>query len=707
MTRDTVEDLPHGAALGAHRFTFAVVADSHMNPKDDATSSPWVTNKLANDRTRWVIQSLNRHNPAFVIHLGDMIHPVPVLPSYGPAADRFHHLMTGLESKLYLVSGNHDVGDKPVSWMPAGNVSEENVALYRKHFGSDTYSFDHEDCHFAVINAQIVNSGFACEGEQRVWLEEDLAAHKGQRLMICTHYPPFVAERNEGGHYDNLDEPGRTWLLELLERHKVEALFAGHVHNWFYNRVGATECYVLPSIAFVRHDYTEMFRIGPGPEEGRDDFPKLGYFLVDVYEHGHVAHNLRTYGARLAEGETLPLPAPARLPPRHGKAPGRAPLGVDLRHPWAEWVNIPYSGAVDEFTRKLVRNDYPLLALWEMGLRKLRLPLQDLLDDATWARMIDLHAVGHTFTVFQYGVPQGEALRLLMERKDVVSALEIVLRWSELEENLSSLATLAGKSGLPVYLSKLRTSADSERDGSRFHHFITHGFRPDERETLEALLGRPGVRDWLAGFVFRIGRGDLPWTDVPAIAALARNLGVLPQVQVRLASDNPAEPLFDERANTNRVAETVSAAWVCEEANVFLDTFVDLDRGYFPRTGLIDRRHNPRDAGRVVAHLQTALEQGGNGWRAGVASEHSQMRLCVLERENPAPGQGPALMVLPKQELALETLPVALASLEGRGNAYDLVEGTCVSFVWHAKDEEVHFEGSLSCVGPTLLLLGE
>ncbi len=96
---------------------------------------------------------------------------------------------------------------------------------------------------------------------------------------------------------------------------------------------------------------------------------------MDVHDHGHVAHNLRTYCARLAEGEPPPPAEPGRLPPRHSKGPGRAPLGVDLRHPWAEWVDIPYSGAVDEFTRKRVRNDYPLLALWEMGLRKLRLPL--------------------------------------------------------------------------------------------------------------------------------------------------------------------------------------------------------------------------------------------------------------------------------------------------------------------------------------------
>jgi metallophosphoesterase superfamily enzyme len=116
-------------------FTFAVISDSHINPEESKSSSPWESNKLANARTRYVIQELNRLRPDFVVHLGDLIHPVPTLPSYEVAAKRFHELIEGLEPKIYLVPGNHDVGDKPASWAPADSVTEEYIDLYGKTFG--------------------------------------------------------------------------------------------------------------------------------------------------------------------------------------------------------------------------------------------------------------------------------------------------------------------------------------------------------------------------------------------------------------------------------------------------------------------------------------------------------------------------------------------------------------------------------------------
>jgi len=44
---------------------------------------------------------------------------------------------------------------------------------------------------------------------------------------------------------------------------------------------------------------------------------------------------------------------------------------------------------------------------------------------------------------------------------------------------------------------------------------------------------------------------------------------------------------------------------------VFLDTFMDLDRGYFPRLKLYDRRLNPRKGGRAVRRLAGAINMRG------------------------------------------------------------------------------------------------
>ena len=96
---------------------------------------------------------------------------------------------------------------------------------------------------------------------------------------------------------------------------------------------------------------------------------------MDVHAHGHVAHFLRLDGREPSGSETA-------LPPVHSKINVHAPVGVDLRHPWVEWMDIAATGGVQEFERKHTRNDYPVVALWETGARKARVPLQDLVDPA-------------------------------------------------------------------------------------------------------------------------------------------------------------------------------------------------------------------------------------------------------------------------------------------------------------------------------------
>ena len=224
---------PQGRLL----FRVALVSDTHVNEREDASASPYPANALANARARHVFSQINQNKPAFVIHLGDMINPVPELPTYPAAAENFRALASALEAPLHLMPGNHDIGDKPVAWMPAGMVDSESIALYRQHFGPDFHAFDHAGCHFVIINAPLINSGHAAETEQRRWLEADLAAYSGKRVFLFTHYPLYVSDAGEPESYDNIDEPGRGWLLGLIRRYQPEAVFAAHVHNFWYDRI--------------------------------------------------------------------------------------------------------------------------------------------------------------------------------------------------------------------------------------------------------------------------------------------------------------------------------------------------------------------------------------------------------------------------------------------------------------------------------------
>ncbi|MCP5368452.1 MAG: metallophosphoesterase [Hyphomicrobiales bacterium] len=656
-----MNDTDAKTVTGERLFTFAVIADTHMNQKEDYSSSPYPCNRLANARTRRVIAELNQARPEFVVHLGDMINPVPELPTYGEATANFHQLAKDLAAPLHVVAGNHDIGDKPVSWMPAGRVNDEHIALYEKHFGRHFYSFDHRDLHLVIINSPIINSGLAAEAAQRHWLEADLAAaaEAGKRTFWCIHYPPYVSNPDESSSYDNIDEPGRGWLLDLIDRFRPEGVFCGHVHNFWYDLRGDTEIYLLPSTAFVRHDYSEFYRIEPGPDNGRDDAAKLGYFLVHVHARGHVAENLRSYGRTLEPGETLPPPAP-RLRPRHSKENRVANVGVDLRHPWAEEMEIAPSGALDEFERKRARNDYPLLALWETGLRRLRLPIQDLLDPRVRDRMAILRRLGHTFQVYAYGLPEGAARAAVIAHAHLIDALEVVIGWDGAGAALAGLAALKAAGGPRVYLSRVNRKDAAKVEGARYNHLISHGFVfAEEDEIAQALAAAPGAVD---GLVFKVARDTAPAGAVAEGARLAARLGLTACLYLKSTSASPAEDFIDDAANAARMAEAVAAAAGTPAADgaveLILDTLADADRGYFVRTGLVDRRYNPRLASHVVGHLLAAFH--ARDWTVdGEAREVAGGRVLFLRD-----GDARAAVVTGAAEAA-----AVAAALAGEGRA--------------------------------------
>ena len=143
---------------------------------------------------------------------------------------------------------------------------------------------------------------------------------------------------DERSTYDNIDQPGRAWLLDLLRKHGVEAMFAGHVHNFWYDVYAETKMYLLPSTAFLRHDYSEFYRVHPGNKFGRGDVAKFGYCVVDVHERGHVMRLVRTGGRTQAPGVAY---APRRVPPAANvKTAPFTGVGVELRHPWAEVLEV-------------------------------------------------------------------------------------------------------------------------------------------------------------------------------------------------------------------------------------------------------------------------------------------------------------------------------------------------------------------------------
>ena len=296
-------------------------------------------------------------------------------------------------------------------------------------------------------------------------------------------------------------------------------------------------------------------------------------------------HWVRSWGA-------TGVPAATRPPSLHPRTLA-CPLGVDLRHDWARPITLPYSGVVDEFSRKQVRNDYLTMQMAGMGLRHLRVPLQDVLDPMVGERMAQLAAFGHRFTVCCFGLPDAAGEAALLARTPAVERLEVVLRADAIAEAASRILALGRRLGLPVHLSRLNVSADASH-GARYAHFIRTGFA-----ATAATAEGPDL-------AFRVERDEPLWPALAMIGAAGRPA----LVHLRLAGADPATPMDDEAETACRVADAVLAAhaWQGRMA-LMLDTLMDHDRGYFPRLGLLDRRADPRAAGRVLIRLTECLAE--------------------------------------------------------------------------------------------------
>lgn len=337
------------AGLGRFLYSFAVISDTHVNPDEDRCNSPFPVNARANRRFRYVVADINRvvadinrREVDFVVHLGDLLHPVPETGElFAQAANAYRAIVSDLTMPIHVLPGNHDIGDTPISGGPASPTTPKMIEAWEKEFGAQYHSFEKGGVRFLLLNAQLINSGLQNEVDQRRWVENELAAAQGQRVMLMLHHPAYLCYPDELDHYDNTDQPGRGWLLGLLEKHGIEAMFSGHAHNFWYDRYGETDFYLAPATSFVRQDYSEMLRAVPpeGSEFGRNDAAKLGYFVVNIYENSHVTKFVRTNGAELAPGEKPTGDLQHLAPdPRENTRPL---IGFDLRKNWAEISEVP------------------------------------------------------------------------------------------------------------------------------------------------------------------------------------------------------------------------------------------------------------------------------------------------------------------------------------------------------------------------------
>jgi predicted phosphodiesterase len=186
-------------------FTFIQAGDPQIGG--------WGTVEETKARFVQLAHQANRLQPAAVVVVGDLVND-------GPDEKE----LAGLDETLQvfrvpvkLVPGNHD-----------------DLATYRRKYGSDRYSFTVHNCEFVCINSNLLTPPRPTDeqrvqaDEQRVqadeqwkWLEETLdqaRQRKRTHIFLVLHHPP-----------ESL--PSALRLDSLFRRYGVGIVLAGHVHK--------------------------------------------------------------------------------------------------------------------------------------------------------------------------------------------------------------------------------------------------------------------------------------------------------------------------------------------------------------------------------------------------------------------------------------------------------------------------------------------
>lgn len=186
-----------------------------------------------------VVQFVNRTKPPFIVVTGDFVNQshndVQVaawknsLSTIDPAV------------KIYMVPGNHDIGNKP---------SQAAYDRYESFYGDTKFSFRYGNDVFIGIDSNPLKNGDSIrEQRQYEWLEGELAAAVDARhRFVFMHHPLFLKKVTEKEKYSNLSPAKRERYLTLFKKYGVDIVLTGHYHNTASGKVDGIKMYTAGAV---------------------------------------------------------------------------------------------------------------------------------------------------------------------------------------------------------------------------------------------------------------------------------------------------------------------------------------------------------------------------------------------------------------------------------------------------------------------------
>lgn len=175
---------------------------------------------------KFVVATVNRLAPAFVIVTGDLVNK----PGDVVQVAEYQRIMEQVDPSipLYSVAGNHDVENEPTA---------ASLAAYREAFGREYYSFRSGSLFGIVLNSTIIHTPTHVPDElamQDRWLREEIETGKAsgaRHVVVFQHHPWFLKKAYEPDQYFNIPLVRRDPLLALFRAAGIELLVSGHLHR--------------------------------------------------------------------------------------------------------------------------------------------------------------------------------------------------------------------------------------------------------------------------------------------------------------------------------------------------------------------------------------------------------------------------------------------------------------------------------------------
>lgn len=258
----------HGIAADSTPFFFLQLSDPQFGFMDNNKSISAETEAMNK-----AVTAINQLKPPFVVITGDFVNNSKSKEQIAAYKSMIAQIDSSV--KVYMIPGNHDIG----------KVSRASIDNYKKNYGETHFSFRYGDCAFIGIDSNIIKEEDKEREEvQFKWLEQELQKTKDARFkFVFTHCSVFLKRMDEPVNYSNFSLPMREKYVRLFQKYGVNAIFAGHLHNNAYGKVGNMEMITIGPVGKVLGTgYQGMNLVKVYPDRFISEFIGLNQFPKEV-----------------------------------------------------------------------------------------------------------------------------------------------------------------------------------------------------------------------------------------------------------------------------------------------------------------------------------------------------------------------------------------------------------------------------------------